>query len=373
MSRLKRMQHRDAERDRVLRSDLEGVSYRDLIFAFLGKLQLSFSSTSRNKIIFTFALGVLIGLGVFLAIYKPVNREVNLPATYIPAGYFASSSGLSENINALSVDPFHIDGLLPDLALRLRYGKFYAYLSDPEPVKITPIPADRTISNDDGVYSMQISSYLAVNSLLGHDIPHSVQMEVSAVSFPDVGSPPLLPEDIILSVDGKKVEDQYEMEHLLLDGLPHTVAARRGDLDIVVKAKLGGLTVKKRIFLNTLSAYRDFEAFANLGLKGYLGTSAGSALALQYYVYRTEDITRERKVAVTGTISETGRIGEVGGVRSKTILAIQHGSQVLFVPQDNQSSSNYTEAMTVVKGTKSKLTVVPVTSLSDIVSYLKNN
>jgi PDZ domain-containing protein len=66
------------------------------------------------------------------------------------------------------------------------------------------------------------------------------------------------------------------------------------------------------------------------------GPSAGTAFALGIVELLTqEDLLKGRKIAVTGTISATGDVGEIGGVNEKLIAAHKAGAELVIVPVAN--------------------------------------
>ena len=74
----------------------------------------------------------------------------------------------------------------------------------------------------------------------------------------------------------------------------------------------------------------------NISLADTGGPSAGAAFALGIVELLTkEDFLGGRKIAVTGTISSTGVVGEIGGVNEKLIAAKKAGATLVIVPVAN--------------------------------------
>jgi len=73
-------------------------------------------------------------------------------------------------------------------------------------------------------------------------------------------------------------------------------------------------------------------------------------------------LAQGRKIAASGTISATGKIGPIGGIAEKIIAAKKAGATLLFASQENCD-----ELPTHVSG----ITVVAVSRLSDAVTYLQ--
>ncbi len=69
---------------------------------------------------------------------------------------------------------------------------------------------------------------------------------------------------------------------------------------------------------------------------GVIGPSAGLVFALDVYDALTgRKLTRGARIAVTGTISLNGSVGEIGGATQKAIGAAQAGATVFLVPPGN--------------------------------------
>lgn len=94
------------------------------------------------------------------------------------------------------------------------------------------------------------------------------------------------------------------------------------------------------------------------------GPSAGLVFALEVYDALTgRKLTRGTRIAVTGTISLNGSVGEIGGVTQKAVGASQAGATVFLVPAGNLAEakkaaprglrvlavSSFTQALQVIR------------------------
>lgn len=69
------------------------------------------------------------------------------------------------------------------------------------------------------------------------------------------------------------------------------------------------------------------------------GGSAGLAFALALIAKSTDpELIGNRKIAVTGTISQDGKVGPIGGLDQKVIAASRSGAQIFVMPKSNCSS-----------------------------------
>jgi PDZ domain-containing protein len=105
-----------------------------------------------------------------------------------------------------------------------------------------------------------------------------------------------------------------------------------------------------------------FDVTINSGQVG--GPSAGLAFTLALLDELTPgELTGGTKVAATGTISPSGQVGEIGGLRQKTVAVLRKGAEMFLVP-----ASEVAEAEAVAKGTGLK--VVGVRTLDDALEAL---
>jgi PDZ domain-containing protein len=94
------------------------------------------------------------------------------------------------------------------------------------------------------------------------------------------------------------------------------------------------------------------------------GPSAGLAFALEIYDSLTgRKLSRGRKVAVTGTIDQAGRVGLVGGIKGKSLGARDAGFDLMLVPK--------AEAGTARRYSGSHLRVVGVRTFADALAALR--
>lgn len=112
------------------------------------------------------------------------------------------------------------------------------------------------------------------------------------------------------------------------------------------------------------------------------GPSAGMMFTLEIYSQLTgQDLTNGRDIAGTGTIERDGKIGRIGGIDKKVATASQSGASVFLAPDDTITSamkqadpkikSNYQEALAAAKKLKTKMIIVPVKTVEDAITYLK--
>lgn len=112
------------------------------------------------------------------------------------------------------------------------------------------------------------------------------------------------------------------------------------------------------------------------------GPSAGTMFALQIYTQIThQDLRRGRIIAGTGTIDPDGHVGQIGGIDKKVVAADAKGAKIFFAPNqpatkklkhyDPNYVNNYAEAVQTAKQIKTKMKIVPVKTLGDVIRYMK--
>ena len=132
------------------------------------------------------------------------------------------------------------------------------------------------------------------------------------------------------------------------------------------KSQSNALAATKKLFATkypeiNLSALSDQSL--EVSIKNTGGPSGGLIFALGITdLFTSTDLLQGRKVAASGTISASGKVGPIGGIAEKIIAAKKSGATLLFAARENCD-----ELPTHVSG----ITVVAVDQLSDAVTYLE--
>jgi Lon-like protease len=176
--------------------------------------------------------------------------------------------------------------------------------------------------------------------------------------------------DIIVGVDGQPTPTTSDLQDAIRRRAPGqavqmTIRRDGQEQQVVVGTResptepgrpLIGVTISTYLFDVRLPFPVDVES-DNVG-----GPSAGFMFALGILDAVTEgDLTRGYYVAGTGTISQDGSVGPVGGAAEKALAAEQDGARIFLVPR-----ANVDDARRWVHN----LRVVPVERMDDAVSFL---
>lgn len=98
------------------------------------------------------------------------------------------------------------------------------------------------------------------------------------------------------------------------------------------------------------------------------GSSGGLMLALEIYDNITnKNISKNRKIAGTGTIDEYGNVGQIGGVKYKLKGVYNDGIKIFLVP----NGENYEEAIEVAKKENLDIQIIGVSTLEEAIKKLE--
>jgi Lon-like protease len=185
--------------------------------------------------------------------------------------------------------------------------------------------------------SQQVAAAVALRSL-GYKVvatPIGARIEFADPEAPAGGK--LNPGDVVTTVDGKTIHGP--------SGLRAAIAAAGTSRDLRLTVKRGSKTLEATmrpergpdgravigvIVSQAASIKLPFAVKIDTGNVG--GPSAGLAFALDVLEEMGKDVDHGNKVAVTGAIELDGRVGEIGGVKQKTIGVERAGIKVFLVP-----------------------------------------
>jgi PDZ domain-containing protein len=205
---------------------------------------------------------------------------------------------------------------------------------------------DRRLNRQLMTESQQEAKAVALR-YLGYDVPvtgsGAIVVEVSE-GGPSDGR--LRPGDVITAIDGRPItlaEQIGETVRARPAGTTFTFTVQRppGDVPIAVgvtsrTATSGPLEGRTYIGIapTTKDLSYDYPVDIEIDPGPVSGPSAGLAFTLTIIDEMTPgSLTGRDDVAVTGTIDTDGNVGDVGGVRQKTVAALAAGARLLLVPR----------------------------------------
>lgn len=132
--------------------------------------------------------------------------------------------------------------------------------------------------------------------------------------------------------------------------------------------------------VDSTSIVTDPEVEIHSGRIG--GPSAGLMFALQVYsLLEDTQLRGGRNIAGTGTISDDGSVGRIGGVDKKVVAADREGASIFFVPDDEVTPeileynpdylSNYEQALETAEDIGTDMEIIPITHFEEAIDYLE--
>ncbi|GAA3033291.1 PDZ domain-containing protein [Kitasatospora albolonga] len=168
--------------------------------------------------------------------------------------------------------------------------------------------------------------------------------------------------DRILAVDGTTITTDTQVAEQVTKHKPGEEVV----FTVLPKDKEAGSGEQQRVVITTAKAPDSDRAVVGIrprvnhtypfkieiGLQDVGGPSAGLMFALGIVDKLTPtDLTGGTFVAGTGTITDEGKVGPIGGISMKLIAARDKGAQYFFTPADNcaEASKNTPEGLRLVK------------------------
>jgi len=181
--------------------------------------------------------------------------------------------------------------------------------------------------------------------------------------------------DVITYIDGKKINQIEEIRTSYANkiiGDPLLITVERKDKNgkvtpvttRVILVENLDIEEKERPAIGILvGTSARFPIDVDFNLPGVGGPSAGLIFAVGIVEKLTEeDLVRGRKIAGTGTITASGKVGGIGGIEEKMVGASRIGATIFIAPRENCPDIEH-----VPKGLK----VIPVSTLSEAIEALR--
>ncbi len=297
------------------------------------------------------ALVLLIGLTV-VAVSRPVPYVTFAPG---PTVNVLGKSGKSQIINIEGRQSYRDKGglrlttVIPSGPTRkVSIPELVTAWVDPDrsvyPYRaIYPPTATRKSVKQESTRAMSSSQDNAVAAALGAlKIPFSTAVKINEVTKDGPADGKLKPGDVVLELDGKKVDTLEE----LTGGIrPLPVGT-----EILMKVRRNGRVVEERLtttaspqdkkssaVLVSIAPGYEFPFDVDLDLADNIGgPSAGLMFALGIYdVLTPGSLTDGQVIAGTGEIDAKGKVGAIGGIQQKLVGAQEDGAELFLVPKAN--------------------------------------
>ena len=168
----------------------------------------------------------------------------------------------------------------------------------------------------------------------------------------------------------KELEDIKEISKDFVEGEEVKILVKRGDVLLEKTATI--IKEDNKLMIGILiSVDQDLETDPKINLKFKKtdsGPSGGFMMSLTIYdTLMGANLSKGKKIAGTGTIDDSGNVGEIGGAQYKLKGAVKDKMDIFFVP----AGKNYDEVMKVKNKNNYDIKVIPVDTLDDAIKYLE--
>ncbi len=191
---------------------------------------------------------------------------------------------------------------------------------------------------------------------------------ITAVNSAGPADGKLLPGDLIVEVDGKKIDVVADVgkrirAHKVGDQVVFSLIRDRKTMNVTVTTSKANQDPSVPVVGIMVENGYEYQPRVSFGVDPRIGgPSAGLVFALGVYEKLTDgDLLAGRKVAGTGTIDYEGNVGSIGGIQEKIAGAEKADATIFFVPADNCEN---------VAGIKTDVRLVRVKTLHDAVVAL---
>ena len=175
--------------------------------------------------------------------------------------------------------------------------------------------------------------------------PHKIT-EVLAVTPGSPADGKLKTRDHILSVNGEQIRHATDVSRIVRrtpKGQQATFVVRRGGQERTDKVVPEPSKQNPKIPLVGIVVGPSYQLPFNVSVdipERIGGPSAGLMFSLSVYDTLTPGaLTGGAPIAGTGTISDNGRVGPIGGIQQKIVAAADSGAKLFFVPPGNCASA----------------------------------
>ena len=227
------------------------------------------------------------------------------------------------------------------------------------------------------VGSIQQAEAAALSAARGYK-PHYLQLGPQVVFvLPHTPAAALLrPGDIIKEVNGMPVHTTRSVAPLVRrttpGGIVHLVVSRNGHiLQFAVRtvpSSNGRLDPKGKTALIGIDMQDQVKLKLPIKISISVGNIGGPSAGLMFTLgiierLQHQDLTHGCKVAGTGTIDVSGKVGEIGGAKQKIIAARNAGARYFLVP-------DVLDNLNPARAHRGNVTVVPIQTLKQALTFL---
>jgi PDZ domain-containing protein len=290
--------------------------------------------------------GLLAAIGTVLVVLAIAASFVRLPYYTISPG---DAIGVHERVTVEGVPTYETEGDVLLLFVRQRSDiNVWEYVqaaldSDidlfrEEEIRGSATEEEFDAAADADMTLSQIAAKKVALERAGYEVPRASEgVVVLAVLASQPAARAVARGDTILAVDGVPIVEADDLgeqvrAHEPGDVLVLEVVRRDGERE-TTEVEVSTDAEGRPIIGVFVAPQYDFPVEIDIDTDTIGGPSAGLAMALALLDELTRGaLTGGLDVAVTGTISESGEVGEIGGISQKAVAARQSGADVFLVP-----------------------------------------
>lgn len=314
----------------------------------------------------------------------------------IPIPYYVISPGSAEDVSPfVKVSGGHSreEGNFYLTTVSMKEGRLFDYFYSKWSDYVQLIPEGKVLAKNESEEDYERRQAESMSSSQNHAIiaayryaNRPVKVDVKGVEVLSLVSeqPSVLKEgDLITRIDHQSVQS--------IEQLASYLGMKRAGETVQVLVRRNQTQERLTVKLHPLPGEKGKPPKAGLGIVPVLkaeihanppvdidsdeigGPSAGLMFSLEVLNrLQQEDLTRGYQIAGTGTITEDGQVGQIGGIQYKVMAAVKKGADIFLCPADaGPYDQNEKIANETVKKYNYAMDIVPVHSLEEAVQYLK--
>lgn len=318
-----------------------------------------------------------------------VDYEVTTPACITPVNSFIefeNSDELNIDVNTVSVYGFERVSLLNYIVSKVNpfsdVSKISSYQDTSDEYIQTQGNIHKRMSIDNAIISGYKKAGYEVNiNFIGYTVTTIYKYATSDVKLGDV----------FVEFEGKKLSLEYSLQDAInefskVGKLEYNATVLRNGEKIQVLVRFVSINNSLKIGIG-VEKYFTYQLDDNapkykLLSSDSIGPSGGLMQALYIYESLTNaNLTKDLKIAGTGTIDENGNAGLIGGIKQKIFISYSMGCDIFFVPIDTSYSNELSQNANLVEAYEAqvllnklnltKMKLVPVRNLDEVIDYLE--
>ncbi|POH72316.1 signal protein PDZ [Arthrobacter glacialis] len=243
---------------------------------------------------------------------------------------------------SLDLTTVHLTGGLPDSRISF-FDALQSWLTPshtlyPAELIYAPGVSQETVNSENSAAMTGSQENATAAALTALSIPFESSLTVASIPADGAASGILNPDDVLLTVGGRKFTDLSVVQEVLAEGkgAPVELTVLRDGVEktVSVTPKLGEAG-KYLLGISTQNTFK-FPFEVKISLENVGGPSAGMIFALGIMDNLTPgELTGGKKFAGTGTIDPAGKVGGIGGIAQKMVGAQQNGADYFLAPGAN--------------------------------------